>query len=85
MVLNVVPLADEAFLVALAHVWIELVAAEEALAAELAQRVHAAVDLFRRRWLPTAPAEWHRREMGGEEMRRVERVLMREDFLVPDA
>lgn len=67
----------------LAHVRVELVVAEEALATEMAQRVHPAFDLLARHRLLRAVR--HGGEVQGEDVGRVERVFVREDFLVPDA
>jgi hypothetical protein len=70
----------------------QLVVPEEALPAELAQRVHAALDLvfalpftlvFRGGFV--ALVGEHGGQVQREDVGRVERVLVREDLFVPDA
>jgi hypothetical protein len=79
-------LADEALLVLLAHVRVYLVRAEEALSAELAQRVYATLDLLGRdRGAPAAAPARERRQMHRERRSGVQRVLVREDLFMPDA
>lgn len=87
MVPYVIPLADKALLVRLAHVRKELVVGEEALATELAQRMYATLDI-----LDLAGGSFtgplvgeHRRQMQREDVGWVERVFVREHFLVSDA
>lgn len=46
LIANLIPFADEALFVALSHMRIKLVRAEEALSTELAERMDAAFDLF---------------------------------------
>lgn len=79
---NTIPLANEAFFVLFAHVGIYLVVAKVTLAAELAERVHTAFHAVLQCSLARAPARgWQmRRELAW----RVQRVLVREDLLVPD-
>lgn len=76
----------------LAHMRKQLVVPEEALPAELAQRVHAALDLvfalpftlvFRGGFV--ALVGEHGGQVQREDVGRVERVLVREDLFVPDA
>jgi hypothetical protein len=70
----------------LAHVCVQLVSAEEALAAELAERMHAALGLFLDATAtPATAAEGQRGKMRSKLGWCIERVLVREHFLRPDA
>ena len=84
LVLDLVSFAHEALFVPLAHVRVELIVAEEALAAELTERVYAALNLLL--VFVVAPvAAGHGRNMDGEDVGVVQGVLMCEDFLEPYA
>ncbi len=63
------------------HVRVELVVAEEALAAELAQGMDAAFDLLRLLAVVASVASDHGRQVDGEDIGVVEGVLVGEDLL----
>lgn len=79
MVANVVPFADKALFVALTHVRIEFVDAEEAFPAEFAQRMYPALNLIFRDTLGSSLM--HRWQMYGEDVREVQRMFVSEDLL----
>ena len=84
MVLNFIALADKALFVVLPHVLVQLVVAEEALAAELTERMYAALNLLLMFVVAPVAAD-HGRNVDGEDVGVVQGVLMCEDFLEPYA
>ena len=80
MVLDLITLADEALLVLLTHVRVELVVAKEALATELAEGMDAAFDLLCLLAVVASVASGHGREVDGEDIGIVEGVLVGEDL-----
>ena len=80
LVLDFIALADKALFVVLSHVLIELVVAEEALAAELAHGVHASLNLLLRH-RALVDLVIHGRQVEREDIGRVEDMFVREDLL----
>lgn len=74
LISNIIPLADKALFVPLSHVRIELVGAEEALSAELAERVDPALYLIGRYSLDSSLM--HRWKMDRQHIRWVENMLV---------
>lgn len=84
MVLDLITFAHEALLVLLAHVRIELVVPEEALATKLTERVDAALDLLLVFMVAPVAAD-HGWDVNGEDIWVVQGVLMCKNFLEPYA